>query len=163
MSSGERALGFGDLVGSAFEDLVDGIEIDEVGRNGHDIHCGDGATAHRVDVGKGIGGRDLAVKVRVVDDGGEKIEGLDEGGLVVNTVNCGVIGTRGTDEEIGVGDVGEATQNLRQLGLAELGGSSSAGGQFCQAFDVFATHGRESSGRAGFEKPFRFAMIQLLI
>ena len=42
--------------------------------------------------------------------------------------------------------MGKPAQNLRQLGLAELGSSSCAGGQFSQAFDVFAGHD-ESLGK----------------
>ena len=114
--------------GSAFEDLVDGVEADEVGGNGHDVHGGDGATAHGVDVGEGIGGGDLAVEIGVVDDGGEEVECLNERGIIGDTVDGGVIGAGGTDEEIWVGEVGEATQDLREFGLAELRGSSSTRG-----------------------------------
>jgi len=42
--------------------------------------------------------------------------------------------------------MGKPAQNLRQLGLAELGSSACAGGQVSQAFDVFAGHD-ESLGK----------------
>jgi len=78
VSSGESTTRFRDLVGTAFENLVDGLEREEIGRHRDDIHRGDGLASHGVDVGKGVGGRDLPEEVGVVDDRGEEIEGLDQ-------------------------------------------------------------------------------------
>ena len=38
-------------------------------------------------------------------------------------------------------DLGQSAQDLREIGLAELGGSAGAGGKFGKAFDLFAGHG----------------------
>ena len=142
VSTGEGAARFGDFVGSAFKDLIDGVEREEIGGHGDDVHRGDGLATHGIDVGEGIRGCDLSEEIGVVDDGSEEIEGLDKCQVRRNSVNGGVIGAGRSDEEIGILNVGNATQDLREFGLAELGGSSSAGGHFRQAFDVFATHMR---------------------
>lgn len=140
VAAGEDAASLGDLVGTAAEDGVDDLGWEDVGGDADDVHGGDGASAHGVDVGEGIGGGDLAVEIGVVHDGGEKIEGLDEGALVIEAIDGGVVGGGGTDEEIGVVDLGEAAQNLREFGLADFGGSSSAGGQGGEFADLFAGH-----------------------
>jgi hypothetical protein len=82
----------------------------------------------------------LAEEIGVVDDGREEVEGLDEGEIGGDAVNSGVVRAGGTNEKVGVLDVGDATQDLREFGLAELRGSPSARGHFGQAFDIFATH-----------------------
>ena len=78
MAAGEGATGFGDLVGPAPENLVDGIERKKIGGHRDDIHRGDGLAAHGINVGERVGGRDLPEKVRVVHDGREEVEGLDK-------------------------------------------------------------------------------------
>lgn len=140
VSTGESTAGFRDLVGSASQNLIDGVEREKIGRHRDDIHRGDGPSTHGVDVGERVGSRDLPEEIGIIDDGGEEIEGLDQGQIRSNPVNGGIVGTGGSDEEIGVLNIGEATQDLREFGLAELGGSPSAGRHFGQAFDIFATH-----------------------
>ncbi len=51
-----------------------------------------GASAHGVNVAQGIGGRDLAEGVRVVDDGREEIHGLHQRLRGRNFVHSGVVG-----------------------------------------------------------------------
>ena len=80
----------------------------------------------------------MTIEVRVVDDGREKIEGLDQCGLVVETVDGRVVGRGGPDEEIFIRKLGEPAQNLREFILREFGCSSRAGGKLGETFDVFA-------------------------
>lgn len=154
MATGKGTVGLGNFVGAAAENLVHDIEREIIGGHRHDVHCGDGFTAHGVDVGERIGGRDLPEKIGVIDNGREEIEGLNEGEVVGQTVDRSVIGAGRADEEIGVVDVAEATQDLREFRLAELGGSSSARGEFGEAFDIFTRHGLEGSWFLGFENTF---------
>ena len=128
VATGEGAFSFGHLVGSPEEDLVDDVEREFIGGDGHDVHRGDRLASHGVDVGEGVGGRDLSEEVGIIDDRREEIEGLHNRELFRDFINGGVVRAGGTDKEIGVGDIGDTTQDLREFGLAELGGSSSAGG-----------------------------------
>ena len=108
-----------------------------------------GLPAHGVDVGERVRGRDLAVGVGVVDDGREEIESLHHREIVAQPEDGGVVRTGRPDEKIFMMHLGESAQHLREIGLAELGGSSGAGGQFGEAFDVVAGHGGRVAGIAG--------------
>lgn len=98
VSAGEDAASLGDLVGAPAEDGINGFEGEDIGGDADDIHRGDGASTHGIDVGEGIGGGDLAVEVGIVNDGGEEIEGLDEGAFVIDSIDGGVVGGGGADE-----------------------------------------------------------------
>ena len=102
----------------------------------------DGLAAHGVDIGKGVGGRDLAVGVGVVHDGGEEIQGLHHCELVGEAVNRGVIRGGSSHQEGFILDLGQSAQDLREVGLAELGGSARTGGELGQTLDFFAGHAR---------------------
>jgi hypothetical protein len=98
MAAGEGALGFLGFGGATLEDFVDDLVADEVDGHADDGEGGEGLAAHGVDVGERIGGGDLAVKVWVVDDGGEEVDGLDEGAFIVETIDSRVVGGGTTDD-----------------------------------------------------------------
>jgi hypothetical protein len=156
VTAGERAVGLGDLIRSAAKNLVDDIQRNLIGGHCHDIHRGNGLPAHGVNVREGVGRCDLPEEIRVIHDGREKIESLNQREVIINPIHGGIVGACRTDEEIGIRDVVKATQDLREFGLAELRGSSSAGGQFCQAFNVFATHRATIAYEWDFKIPFPF-------
>jgi len=62
----------------------------------------------------------LSVEKRIVNDGSEEVESLYESGIVTESVNCGVVRCCRPDENIGVVELFESTQNLREIGLAEF-------------------------------------------
>ena len=138
VAAGQDAPGLRDLVGAAPEDLVDELEREVLERDADDVHGGDRAAAHGVDVGERVGGRDLPVEVGVVDDRREEVDGLDEGAVGVEPVDGGVVGGGGSDEEVVIRKLREVAQDLREGGLPELGGSSGAGGQGGELADLFA-------------------------
>jgi hypothetical protein len=72
-----------------------------VDRHADDGEREDRLAAHGVDVRERIGRRDTPEVVRVVDDGHEEVGGRDDGLLVVETVDGGVVGRFRADEQIG--------------------------------------------------------------
>ena len=74
---------------------------------GDDIHGGQGFAAHRVDVAEAVGRRDLAEQIGVVHDRREEIQGLDQGGLIIQAVDAGVVGRVDSHQNIRVRDPGK--------------------------------------------------------
>lgn len=91
------------------------------------IEGGKRCATHGVDVAQGIGRGDPPPVMRVVHNWGEDINCLNQGATVPQRENAGVIGPCQPDQEVGMargGMVFDGTQNLRQLGGAELAGSA---------------------------------------
>ncbi len=61
-----------------------------------------GPSAHGVDVTQGVGGGNLSEGVRVVNDRGEKIHGLDQRLCGGNFVHSGVVGCVKANQDIRV-------------------------------------------------------------
>ena len=62
----------------------------------------DGPAAHGIHIAQRIGGGDLAEDVRIVDDGGEEVDRLDERQLRRELIHAGVVGCVKADEHIGI-------------------------------------------------------------
>ena len=82
-------------------------ERDDVQRHQH-------LAAHRVDVAHRVGGGDRAVRVRVVDDGREEVDGLDDREVVAQAVDGGVVRAIEPDEEVGEGGGVERLRDRRE-------------------------------------------------
>ena len=115
------------------------------GWEGGNVEREEGFAAHRVDIGKGIGGSDRAVVVGVVDNGSEKVDSGDEGLAVVEAPDSGIVGRFKPDEEIRVGFTLKSffdwQQNLRQRFRVDLGCSTRASGERSQADGWDVSHG----------------------
>jgi hypothetical protein len=61
-----------------------------------------GTSAHRIDIAQCIRGGDLAEGVRVIDDGGEEIDGLDHGEIGSEQVHASVVGFVEADQDVRV-------------------------------------------------------------
>jgi hypothetical protein len=88
---------------------------------------GERPPSHRVDVGQGVRGRDPSERRGVVHDRGEEVDGLHEGGLLVEPEHTGVVPRAVVDQHPGVGLDRNAAQDLSELGGAELARSAGAG------------------------------------
>ena len=75
------------------------------------------------------GGGNRAEIVRVIHDGREEIDGLDERDIVGEAVDGGIVTRRDSDQQIGVANGRQIAQDLRELGGAEFGRSTGAVGQ----------------------------------
>ena len=66
----------------------------------------------------------MAKTVRVIDDGREKIDGVDDREVGTQTIHPRVVGGFGSDQHVGVIKLRQAVQNLHEVGGAELGRST---------------------------------------
>ena len=81
---------FPHLVIAAQQDVVH-ILVGQALREHEHVHGQLCLAAHGPDVGKGVGGSDLAVFVGIVHCRREDVHGLDQGHLIGDLVNCGVV------------------------------------------------------------------------
>ena len=79
-------------VGAAVEDPGQELEGQALSGPRHQVEGHDGRAAHGVDVGEGVGGRHPSPVVGIVDDGGEEVDGEDDGEIVSHPVHGGVVG-----------------------------------------------------------------------
>jgi len=98
------AAGRGAALGAALEDLAQPGQLRVLVVGVADQVEGRARLAvHGVDVAQGVGGGDLAVGVRVVDDGREEVERLDERNLIGQAVDACVVVGLGADQQVRVG------------------------------------------------------------
>ena len=95
------ATGFHHLGKAAGKNLLQDIEVAFFGE-ADDGERAQGTSAHGVNVAQGVGGRDLAESVWVVNDGGEEIYGLDQRLGGGNFVHSGVVGCIKANQHVGV-------------------------------------------------------------
>lgn len=82
----------------AAQHLAGQLEGKHVARPAEQIDGGDGAPAHRVHIGEGVGRGDTAPVVGIVDDRGEEVGGRDERGGGGDTDHGGVVAGVEADE-----------------------------------------------------------------
>ena len=78
VTAGEVAPGLRADVGAAAEHLAGQLERERLARPGEQVDSDERLAAHRVDVGQGVGRRDPAPVVRIVDDRREEVGGGDD-------------------------------------------------------------------------------------
>jgi hypothetical protein len=110
-------------------------------REAGDRERGQRARAHRIDVAQRIGGRDLPVDVRVVDDRREEIDGLDERGPTLPGVDAGVVGVAEIDQDARIGFERDVAQDLGELAWGELARSAGAADHLGQPLRSGCAHG----------------------
>jgi hypothetical protein len=66
----------------------------------------------------------LAKDIRVIHDRGKKIHRVDDRQIGSESIHTRVVGGLGADKQIGVLKLGQLVQNLREVGGAELSGST---------------------------------------
>ena len=99
---------------------------------GGDVEREQDLASHRVHIAHGVGGRNRAKGIRVVDHRWKKVHRLDDGRGLVHAIDGGIIRCAKTDQEVrvvgGFELVAEWAQDLRQFGRADFGCSTGAGG-----------------------------------
>jgi len=135
----DGAFGLAHFFGAALEDLLKRgqIAFGGIGQNGERRN---GAPAHGVDIAQSVGGGDGAEGVRVVDHGGEEIDGLHQGQVRCELVYAGVIGGIKADQHVGVGPARQVGQYPMQNPGTELGGAAAgfdAGGEPVELGSLF--------------------------
>ena len=69
-------------------------------REAADVQTGQRTTSHRIDIAEGVRRGDPAEGARVVHDGGDEIEGLDQRQIVGQTEDPGIVGGIESDEDV---------------------------------------------------------------
>jgi hypothetical protein len=115
-----------DLVQAAGQDGLEDILRHGSARVADDIERGEGSPPHGIDVAQRVGRGDLPKGIRIIDDGGEKIQRLDEGDLLRQAVDPGIVRGFYSHQEIRVGPDREARQDFLQDPRRNLGGSTGS-------------------------------------
>ena len=115
---------FFNFVGAPSQNLAENLDFHFPFREADDVQAGLGVTAHSIDIAQRISGGDLAENIGVIDDGSEKIDGVDDGEVGPETIHPRVVGGFRSDQHIDVVKLRQAVQNLHEVGGAELGGST---------------------------------------
>jgi len=124
---------------AAFEDFSQHFQSKFIIGKGHDVESGFDAAAHGEDIAHGVGGGDLAVDEGIVDEGGEEVEGLDDGGVLVNAIDAGIAEVISPDEQVGIGKHRQVPHQLGGGPDGQFARSARAGAVVHQSF--FASKG----------------------
>jgi len=104
------------------------------GREHHDVECGYGSTAHGVDVGYRVCGRDLTEPVGVVDRWRDEVDRTDDSEIVGQAVDRRIIGGLDTDQEVLIRRGLKAAKRARQIRRADLGRSTASASEPGEGF-----------------------------
>ena len=144
VAAGDDAARLGDLLRAAAHDLAEDRRVERL-RERRDVERHQHLAAHRVDVAHGVRRGDRAERVRVVDDGREEVDRLDDRQVVGQAVDGGVVGAVEPDEEVGerrgverLRDRRDDVGQRRERGLA---GAAGARCERCQADRFAGGHG----------------------
>ncbi len=117
------------------EDPRQDRRVEVVDREGADVERRDRHPAHRIDVAQRVGRRDPAEVVRIVDDGREEVDGLDQGQIVREPVDTRIVARADADENVRIRRWRQVAQDLRQVGGADFTCSTRAGRKLRQPDD----------------------------
>jgi hypothetical protein len=110
----------------AAHDLGEYLEVNALLRKARDGERGQRRPAHRPHVVDGIERGDASVVERVVNDGREEVNGLDEREGLGETVNPRVVGGLDADNQIRVARNFQSAQNLGEFARREFSRSTGA-------------------------------------
>lgn len=85
-------------------------------------------SAHGVDVRQRVGRRDLAKQERVVNHRREEVDGLHEAEVLPHLEHTRVVRGVKADKQVGIGHIGQVTQDLGEGSGSQLSGSTARGG-----------------------------------
>ena len=102
----DRHAGFGDFGRPALDDLFEHLQRQRVTRKIHHVQGEDRPGAHGVHVAQGVGRRDPAPGIGIVDDGRDVVDRGDQSHLRADLVYRGVISQRRADQHLRVHDRG---------------------------------------------------------
>ena len=137
VAADDHRAAFFDFIGAAFEDLTQDLDIHFALGEADDVHAGLGLAAHGVNIAQRVGRRDLPEDIGVIDDRREKIDRVDDRKVGAQSIHPRVVGGFGADEHVGIFELGQLVQNLREVGGAELCGSTRGFDLLRQAHSFF--------------------------
>ena len=132
VAADDQTFGLGGLGVTALEGLAEDLLVQRR-RESDDVQGDQGLAAHGVHVGQGVGGGDGPELVGIVGDGWEEVHRHDERRIVVEAVHGGIVARLGANQQVGVAQQRNITQDLTQVLKAQLGRSTSAVGKLGEA------------------------------
>jgi hypothetical protein len=129
------------LVLTAAQDLGEYLDRQRSDGKSDDAERRQRLAAHGVHVGERIRRGNLPELVRVVDDRGKEVDGLDEGQTIGQPKDSRVIEGLSTNENSGIGSRVQRRESAGQVTRTQLGGSTRAAGELSQSKCLFAKVG----------------------
>ena len=112
------------LIGGPFQDLLKHFDRKCLFRETNDAQCEQGFPAHRVNIAQCIGRGDRPIRIRIIHDRWNEINGLDDGFPRGYQVDCGIVGGFRTDEEVGIIGLWQSLQDPLQGLRPDLAGAA---------------------------------------
>jgi len=109
-------------------------------READNVHRRQGFSAHGVDIAQGIGRSNLPELVRVIHYWREKIERLDNGQLVSELIDAGILGPLNARDEIRVELEGQSSQRFGEVSRTYLASSTRTVNGLGEALLSLVTH-----------------------
>ena len=134
MAAEQHDAGFAELVEAAAKNRADDVAVEALLREAGDRQRGQGTPTHRVDVADRIGRRDLAIDVRVVDDGREEVDRLHQCRAALPPVHTRIVRRPEVDEDAVVSLRWDGAQHLSELAGGEFARSTGAGHHLREPF-----------------------------
>ena len=132
MAAGEHCPGLGDLVQGTGDNAVELFGRKFPRGKADKVQAGDWASAHGINVTDGVCRGDLAVGERVVDRGRDVVGGGDDGNLLGQLVDTGIIAGIKTNEQVGILVLGKAFQEFTEPDRVDFCCSSAGLGKALQ-------------------------------
>ena len=101
MAAEDRDLRFAHFVGPAGEELVENFRA-ELRIEAQDSKGEKRLRTHGIDIAESVGSGYLTEDEGVVHDRGEEIDGLNEGGPIVEQIHSGIVGRFIADQDVGI-------------------------------------------------------------
>jgi len=79
------------LIETALNNLAKNLLRHSLDWAGKYIHGQQGSASHGIDIAQGIGGRDLAETIGIIDYRRKKIQCLDQGCILIETIHSSII------------------------------------------------------------------------
>ena len=132
VAADDEALGLGGLGVAALQGTAQYLLVQRC-REAHHVQRDERLAAHGVHVRQRVGRGDGAELVGVIGDGREEVDGNDERRLVVDAIDRSVVARLRPNQQVGVRQQRNVTQDLAQVLKAQLGRSTRAVGQLGEA------------------------------
>ena len=133
--------GLSDFVEGAFDDALQDLRSELPGWKSDKVQARDGPSAHGVDVAEGVGRANLTEDVRIVHRRRDEVRREHEGGLIVHSVDAGVVAGLKSHHQVRIDVFRQAVQEFLESDRTDFGRSPAGPRQACEG--MFFSEERE--------------------
>ena len=144
VATDDADIGFARLVRPATQDLAEHRHRERLGGEGHDVQRQQRRRPHRVDVADGVGGRNLSVLIRVVDQRRDVVHGLRNRQVGRQSIHRRVVGSLKTNQQVRVTRARQLAEDLNEILGTDLASSTGAVAERGQPQTIACTHGTQT-------------------